>query len=575
MDIKMRTTRIVIVWLAVMMLFLTGAASSFAAEKPQAPKIDGTSAIMIDATTGDVLYEKNADEKRDPASITKILTCLLIIENMDLQQKVTITEDSSPVGMNIEMKKGEVFTVEQLLYALMLPSANDAARQLAIAEAGSIDAFSDQMNARAKECGATDTHFTNPNGLNLPGEEHHRTTARDLSKITKEAMKNKTFRKIVATTRYTIPATNKSDERKIKTTNFLLYSKKSVEVDGKKIPLRYEGATGLKTGTTSVAGNCFIGTSKKDSTSLIAVVLDSGDMTRFTDAIRLMDFGYENYETQILMKTRAEAEIMKVRRGETGKVSIGPSQPLAVTVQKVGGQSQPVEGKVEVTTTEEKLTAPVRKGDVVGTVAFKDAAGQTLVEADAIALASVGEGGILSHIGIPDDMVPLFLAVVITVLLLAVLIILIRRNKNKKKKKNQKKSQAAGKASAKAPAKAGSVSRSAGRAAKGRPDSQPRRAPQKQTQRTPGGSYRSQDRAVGRPSERRMSDTQRVPRGQKRTEESAAGGRSRKPAGHDNAVRGDSLDFQSFDDFIKDLKVKMDREEIVRKSEDPQDKGNR
>ncbi|MBQ0078447.1 MAG: D-alanyl-D-alanine carboxypeptidase, partial [Eubacterium sp.] len=120
-------------------LFLSGAASSFAADKyPDAPKVDGTSVIMIDSASGDVLYAKNEREQRDPASITKILTCLIVLENMDLDQIVTITEDSSPVGMNIAMKKGEKLTVEQLLYALMLPSANDAARQLAIACSGSV-----------------------------------------------------------------------------------------------------------------------------------------------------------------------------------------------------------------------------------------------------------------------------------------------------------------------------------------------------------------------------------------------------------------------------------------------------
>lgn len=423
----------VITIMVAMTLFLTGIVFSFAStNKTSIPKVSGTSVIMIDSLSGKVLYKKNATERRDPASITKILTCLVVLENLKLDQKVTVTENSSQIGCNINMKKGEVLTVRQLLYALMLPSANDAARVLAIATAGDIDSFCDMMNAKAKECGATRTHFTNPNGLNLAGQENHKTTAEDLAKITSVALQNTTFRKLVTAKRYTIPATNKSKERKLKTTDALLISKKKIEVKGKKIPLKYEYATGVKTGTTSVAGNCFVGSAKKGNTELIVVTLNSGDKTRFTDAIQLFDYGFANYKTKIVAKKYSEQDKLKVKRGKTGSVAIGPAKTLAVTLAK-GEDGKAINKKLNVQVDmADSITAPVKKGQVVGTVKLLNSQGKLVKKTDAVALAAVGEGGILSHIGIPDDMVPLFVVAVITLLLIALVAFFLYRERQKR-----------------------------------------------------------------------------------------------------------------------------------------------
>ena len=130
---------------------------------------EGTSVIMIDGGSGEILYEKNAEERRDPASITKILTCLVVLENMDLDDEITVAEDYDGAGENIAVKADERFTVEQLLYAMMVGSANDAAEVLALAAGGDMETFCDMMNERAKECGAKNTSFTNPNGMNYAG----------------------------------------------------------------------------------------------------------------------------------------------------------------------------------------------------------------------------------------------------------------------------------------------------------------------------------------------------------------------------------------------------------------------
>ena len=189
-------------------LLLTGTVPSFAAKNKKTyttpegtvyplekttilegiPEVKGTSAIMIDGGSGRILYEKNAEEPRDPASITKIITCLLTLENMDLNDEVTITHDPVTTGQNIALKKGETLKVKDLLYALMLHSSNDAAEVLAIAVGGDFDTFAEMMNERAKECGAKNTTFHNPNGLNPDGQEHNWTTAYDISMMAREAM---------------------------------------------------------------------------------------------------------------------------------------------------------------------------------------------------------------------------------------------------------------------------------------------------------------------------------------------------------------------------------------------------
>lgn len=421
-------------------LFLGGAASSFAADKyPDAPAVDGTSVLMMDSASGDILYAKNERERRDPASITKILTCLVVLENMDLNQVVTITEDSSPIGMNIAMKKGEKLTVEQLLYAMMLPSANDAARQLALATGGSMDVFCDMMNERAKACGAEDTHFTNPNGLNLPGQEHHKTTAYDLAMITKEALGNDKFRELVSTKKYTLPATNKSEKRVLKSTNFLLYSKKSVKVGDREIPLRYPLATGVKTGTTTPAGNCFVGAALDGDMELIVVTLNSGDLTRFTDAIQLFDYGFDKYDTVIGAHKGGEVDTMRVTCGKTGHVNVGAASSLAMTVEAAepdeseDGEAIQPEYKYSIQTSpnEKKLTAPFEAGTVVGTVSILDEDGNVRNTVDMITLEGVEEGGPLSHYGIPDDMLPLLIATIITLILIVIVAMIIRKNKKK------------------------------------------------------------------------------------------------------------------------------------------------
>ena len=230
---------------------------AFAAGDP--PDIIAEAAILINAETGDILYEKNSGRLFEPASTTKIMTCLLALEKLSLDQVLTI-DALSPFtgGSRIFIIEGEELTVEQLLYALMLESANDTGAALAIAISGSIEEFAALMNERAGQLGAHNPSFRNPHGLHEIG---HLVTAYDLAMIAKEAMKNQDFRKIVSTVQYTIPPTNKQPEAReyIFTTNRLLYdSETKVPVKGVMTPVKYEGAIGIKTDTPLRRGQAWL-----------------------------------------------------------------------------------------------------------------------------------------------------------------------------------------------------------------------------------------------------------------------------------------------------------------------------
>ena len=411
-------------------LVLSGVTPSFATEETagtvpsaeiswsDAPGISGTSAIMIDAGSGDILYEKNSRERRDPASVTKILTCLVALETLDPDSMVTIDRDLETVGHVLELKIGEQISVRDLLYGLMVHSANDAAEAIAIEAGGSIDNFCDMMNERAEECGAQSTSFTNPNGLNNYGQENHRTTAYDLALIAREAMQNSFFRKLVSTVRYTIPATNMSDERKLKSTNLCLYeTEKTVEVDGKKRPYKYEGAVGIKTGSTGTAGECFCGMAKRGDTELIAVSLNAeSPEDRFADVIKLWDYGFSKYYTYNAVKSDTELDTIKVKRSEKARLAIGAAENLYITLNR-DYDSKGI--RTEIVKDKRKITAPVKEGQTVGTVIVykgKDKVAQTQL----ITLEASGKGGPLSYIGIADDRVIYFVLAIPPVMIVLI-----------------------------------------------------------------------------------------------------------------------------------------------------------
>ena len=218
---------------------------------PEGPEVQSPSVILMEMSTGTVLYEKNSDERNYPASITKIMTTLLALENSDLNEVVTFSDDAinNTEGSGIYRDYGEQMTMEQCLYAVMLNSANECAYAVAEHVGGTVEHFVDMMNEKAAELGCTNTHFANPHGL---FDENHYTTAHDMALIAKAAYQNETFRIITGTARYTIPPTNKHDEpTDLQNHNEMLYPFKTLKY-------RYEYCTGGKTGYTDIARSTLV-----------------------------------------------------------------------------------------------------------------------------------------------------------------------------------------------------------------------------------------------------------------------------------------------------------------------------
>ena len=279
-------------------LFLTLLFSNYSVLAEELP-IYSPSAILIDFPTGDVLYEKNANSLMYPASTTKILTAILAIENCDLSEKLTASEPavtSIKIGYtNAKIQVGEQLSVEDLLYALLLKSANEAANVIAERVGGSIENFANIMNAKAIELGCTSTHFVNANGIH---DDAHYTTAHDLAIMAKYCMQNETFRKIICTKEYTLPATEQypAEDRILTNTNSLMQENSQ---------FYYPYAIAGKTGFTTQAKNCLICMSQKDGLELISVVLhaestEDGRSARYLDTITLLDYGNTHFQSYAL-----------------------------------------------------------------------------------------------------------------------------------------------------------------------------------------------------------------------------------------------------------------------------------
>lgn len=407
---------------------------SFGATDP--PDILAETAVVIDAKTGQVLYDKNMNEQREPASTTKVMTSLLALENLDLNQTVTIDAETPYTGgSRIYLLEGEQVTVEQLMYAMLLESANDAAVALGKQIAGSIPAFADMMNKKATELGAKNTHFVNPNGLH---EDGHLTTAYDLALIAREAMKNEEFRKLVTTYNYVLPATNKQDTRYFYNTNRLIYDKKYKElVNGVMRPAKYDGATGIKTGYTPEAGGCLIAGAKRGDTELISVVMKSTTEGRFADSIALLDYTFANFKSVKAVNKGTVLGEIPVKRGSVKKVQVITSDDVYATLP-IEASSAVVSTKIKL---DKKIQAPVDKGQKVGTVDIYEG-DQKVGTVDAVTSSDIPQGGVLSIIGISDGKAKViervFAGVIILiVLLIAAYVVLKRRQVRRRRLRRQ------------------------------------------------------------------------------------------------------------------------------------------
>ena len=255
---------------------------------PEGPKVSAETAIVMDIDTGEILYAKGIDEKRAPASTTKIMTAMLAIEKVPFDTQITFTDEVNNIeagSTHIGIKPGETLTMKDCAYAILLASANEVSSGVAEYIGTTVPAFVDMMNQRAKELGCTNTNFVNANGLY---DENHYTTARDLAIIARAAFQNETFREIVKTPYYIVPKTNLTDEER------WLNNHHKMIFQGSEY---YEGCLGGKTGYTEKSGNTLVTYAERDGRRLVCVLLtDISVVAQYTNTALLLDYGFNSFQ---------------------------------------------------------------------------------------------------------------------------------------------------------------------------------------------------------------------------------------------------------------------------------------
>jgi D-alanyl-D-alanine carboxypeptidase len=338
------------------------------------PDITAESAILIDATTGQILYSKNENSQQYPASITKLMTALLAIEALDPKDTITFSKNavfSIEYGSShIGMQEDEVITVDQAMHGLLLMSANEIANGLAEKTSGSIEEFSKDMNKRLEEIGALNTHFVNPHGLH---NEDHYTTAYDMALITRETIKNEYFLNIMKDITYQIPLTNKSTEIRYLAQQHKMMNEK------RDASIYREDVIAGKTGFTNEAQHTLVTVAQQDDRTLIVVLLKSEAKDIYTNTSKLLDYGFENYKTvNLTSKDYKETFIIIKDNLQIGEAIVTLKKPLKVYIENFQDESS-IEFKSETT----PLSYDIEKGDKVGTVSiYKD--GEFIAQVDAV-----------------------------------------------------------------------------------------------------------------------------------------------------------------------------------------------
>ena len=311
------------------------------------PATSAKAFALFEAGTGRFLAGSNEDAQLPMASTTKIMTCLLAVENCELDEIVTVEKEAvGQEGTSMYLKEGETLSVSDLVYGLMLSSGNDAAVMLALHMGGTVENFAAMMNARAREIGANDTNFVTPNGL--PAEGHY-TTAHDLGLIAATAMGNPKFKEIVGTQSKDLPADEDSPARYLRSKNRILWE--------------YEGGNGIKTGYTKAAGKCLVAGAERDGMQLVAVVLN--DYNMFEDCKNLLSYGFENYALRQVGQAGEDAGRIPVTGGVTDSVGIETTEDILLPLSEE--EFTMIETKTELA---EELAAPVTAGTPVGKVEY-------------------------------------------------------------------------------------------------------------------------------------------------------------------------------------------------------------
>ena len=408
------------------------------------PEISGASAVLIDADTGQILFKKKAKNKREPASTTKIMTAMLALENLNKKDKLTLRDDFEYryQDSSIALVPGEKVSVNDLLYAALLASGNDAALALAEGVSGTEEEFVDLMNERVKEMGLKKTHFANPHGLH---DEKHYSSAYDLAMIAREAMKNKDFRKYVKTYEHQMKETNKQAARLVHNSNRLLYSEGwHVMVYGERRVIKDDEVTGVKTGYTTDSRNTLVASAKRDGLSLIAVSLKSEGVMEYQDVLNMFEYGFHNYTHKPFIKAGEELPLdepfeIEVKEGVGTTVGAVAAEDIITTVKK----DKEAKG-LFIRTSVAALTAPVEEGQVIGqaivTVGEKEDA-YVVGETDLLASSFIAKEkkGVFEGIKLPAFL-PLALKIggVLIGLAAAWVIIILVRAENKRRSRRMR-----------------------------------------------------------------------------------------------------------------------------------------
>ncbi len=346
------------------------------------------SAVLMTQDKGEVIFEKDPDSIRYPASMTKILTVLLGIMFVDdLQETITVSETAVNIpedSSTMHLKVGEEIRFIDVLYGTMLVSANDGANVIAEVVSGDVDRFVTMMNETAASLGCQNTHFVNPHGYH---DVNHYSTARDMAIIAREAMKNETFREIARTVTYQIPRTNMQRARTLTTkSDYMLPG--SEESPNKYY---YEYATGIKTGSHSQSGWCFAGSASKDGVDLVSIVMYTGKRNRWNDTIKLMNYGFSQY----MSVTPADLYNMNPITIETSNYSTSDSNrgKIKLLCKPLEGSATIVATKSEIKRMADNLTdlvfiqydrdfqAPIEAGEQIGTMTYFPDRGDPVVYA--------------------------------------------------------------------------------------------------------------------------------------------------------------------------------------------------
>lgn len=334
-----------ILWMILLIITLFSILSYTIASAHQAtPELSARSAALYEPSTNSFLFEKNARQRLPMASTTKIITALVAIENSSLTDTVVIDKIATNIeGSSAYLKEGEVLTMEELLYSLLLGSANDSAVAIACHISGGVEGFSELMNKKAEDLGLFDTSFKNPHGLDNPD---HYTTAHDLAIIAAEAMKNEKFKEIVGTYKKSF----KSEERS------------RTYVNHNKLLLKYSDCIGVKTGYTKKSGRCLVGAAEKEGLSFIAVTLD--DPCDWNDHKELFDYGFSLLEKRVLCNEGDFSFELPVIGAESDSVTVRNHLGFSYITKN---KNEKVESRINL---KKYLIAPIKKGDKVGEVLF-------------------------------------------------------------------------------------------------------------------------------------------------------------------------------------------------------------